>query len=62
MKYIHFLMLAGRIDVNERRRACYLALAFNKPEALAEDADEETVYILDDLSKDELLAECNGKT
>ncbi|KEJ91685.1 hypothetical protein JS73_08940 [Synergistes jonesii] len=59
MKYRHFLMLARRIDANERRRAVYTALAFNEPGALSEqEGSKETVK---DFSVDELLADCNGK-
>lgn len=58
MPYRHVIMLAGHIDRNERRLACYAAFAFNSPKDLmADDNDTETVCT--DFDADELLSACN---
>ncbi|MCR5336509.1 MAG: hypothetical protein K6E42_08155 [Synergistes sp.] len=57
MKYRHFIMLAKRIETNERRRAIYTAVAFNDPSALAESLPEEKVK---DFRVEDILADCNG--
>ena len=54
MPYRHFLLLAGHMDANERRRAKYTAFAFNDPSVLFE-ADVES-----SCDVDELLQMCNG--
>lgn len=58
MEYRHFAMLAARMDENERMRACYTALAFNNPSALAD--GESRNDTIKDFEIDELLSACNG--
>ena len=57
MSWRHFLLLAGYIDINERRRARYAALAFNDPKTLFKDSDQDIKETFDDAS--ELLSACN---
>lgn len=59
MRFRHFVMLSEHIDTNERRRARYVALAFNDPSLLfEEEAESEATETKFDV--DELLADCNG--
>lgn len=59
MRFRHFVTLSEYIDTNERRRARYVAMAFNDPSRLFEEeaGSEATETSLD---VDELLADCNG--
>lgn len=58
MEYRHFLLLAGRMDRNERKLAYYLALAFNSPKDLM--TEDENELACESFDTSELLSACNG--